>query len=142
MVMEKYILDTCTWIEWFLRRNGVPEHVRAVGRQRLYVSEVSLAELTFGAYNSSDYERHIQEPDILRMTATVLDISDVFHEYAQIRCALRKMKKSLDKEIGNFDILIGATALHYGLTVVTDNVADFCLMPGVKVENWVERESK
>ncbi len=66
----------------------------------------------------------------------------MFHEYAQIRCALRKMKKSLDKEIGNFDILIGATALHYGLTVVTDNVADFCLMPGVKVENWVERESK
>ena len=137
--MEKYILDTCTWIEWFQRRNGVPERIRAAGRRRLYVSEVSLAELTFGAYNSDDYERHIQEPDILRMTATVLGISDVFDEYAQIRCALKKQKKTLDKEIGNFDILIGATALHYGLTVVTDNVKHFEPMPGVKVENWVER---
>ncbi|MBQ2208334.1 MAG: PIN domain-containing protein [Prevotella sp.] len=137
--MEKYILDTCTWIEWFQRRNGVPEHVRAVGRQRLYVSEVTLAELTFGAYNSDDYERHIQEPEILRKTATVLPISDVFNEYAQIRCALRKVKKTMDRDIGNFDILIGATALHYGLTVVTDNVKHFEQMPGVKVENWVER---
>lgn len=73
------------------------------------------------------------------MTATVLGISDVFDEYAQIRCALKKQKKTLDKEIGNFDILIGATALHYGLTVVTDNVKHFESMPGVKVENWVER---
>ena len=66
-------------------------------------------------------------------------ISDVFEEYAQIRCALKQQKKTLDKEIGNFDILIGATALHYGLTVVTDNVKHFELMPGVKVENWIVR---
>ena len=99
-----------------------------------------MAELTFGAYNSDDYERHIQEPNILRKTATVLSISDVFDEYAQIRCYLKRQKRTLDKEIGNFDILIGATALHYGLTVVTDNVKHFELMPGVKVENWIKRD--
>lgn len=137
--MEKYILDTCTWIEWFQQRNGVPEHVRSAKRQNLYVSEVTLAELTFGAYNSDDYERHIKEPDFLRMTTNVLPISDVFEEYAMIRCALKKVKRTLDKEIGNFDILIGATALHYGLTVVTDNVKHFEAMPGVKVVNWIER---
>ena len=115
-------------------------HVRAVGRKNLCVSEVTLAELTFGAYNSNDYERHIKEPEWLRETVTVLDISDVFDEYAQIRCALKRQKKTLDKEIGNFDILIGATALHYGLTVVTDNVKHFEPMPGVKVENWIKRE--
>ena len=106
---------------------------------QLFISEVTLAELTFGAYNSGDYERHIKEPQWLRRFITVLGISDVFVEYAQIRCALRKRKRTLDKEIGNFDILIGATALHYGLTVVTDNVKHFEQMPGVKVENWVER---
>jgi tRNA(fMet)-specific endonuclease VapC len=138
--MEKYILDTNTWIEHFHQRSGVNAHVRAVGRKNLCVSEVTLAELTFGAYNSNDYERHIKEPEWLRETVTVLDISDVFDEYAQIRCALKRQKKTLDKEIGNFDILIGATALHYGLTVVTDNVKHFEPMPGVKVENWIKRE--
>ena len=138
--MEKYILDTCVWIEWFHRRSEIADKIRAVGRQRLYVSEVTLAELTFGAYNSDDFERHIQESEILRKTATVLDISDVFEEYAQIRCVLKRQRKNLDKEIGNFDILIGATALHYGLTVVTDNVKHFESMPGVKVENWIARQ--
>jgi tRNA(fMet)-specific endonuclease VapC len=138
--MEKYILDTNTWIEHFHQRNGVTEHIMALPTTQLFVSEVTLAELTFGAYNSDDFARHIQEPEWLRRYITVLDISTVFVEYAQIRCALKKIKKSLDKEIGNFDILIGATALHYGLTVVTDNVKHFEPMPGVKVENWVERE--
>ena len=138
--MEKYILDTNTWIEHFHQRSGVTNRIMALATTQILVSEVTLAELTFGAYNSSDFERHLQEPQWLRRYITVLDISDVFEEYAQIRCALRKLKKNLDKEIGNFDILIGATALHYDLTVVTDNVKHFEVMPGVKVENWIVRE--
>ena len=137
--MEKYILDTNTWIEHFHQRNGVTEHLMVLSTTQIFVSEVTLAELTYGAYNSNDYERHIHEPQWLRRFITVLPISDVFEEYAQIRCALKQQKKTLDKEIGNFDILIGATALHYGLTVVTDNVKHFELMPGVKVENWIVR---
>ena len=138
--MEKYILDTNTWIEHFHQRSSVTRRIMELSTTQLFVSEVTLAELTFGAYNSDDYERHIKEPEWLRRYITVLDISDVFDEYAQIRCALKRKKKTLDKEIGNFDILIAATALHYDLTVVTDNVKHFEPMPGVKVENWVERE--
>lgn len=137
--MEKYILDTCTWIEYFHQRNGVPEHAKTVGRKNLCVSEVTLAELTYGAINSTDYERHIKEPQWLKRDIDVYTISDVFEEYGRIRCALKKIRKDLDREVGQFDMLIGATALHYGLTVVTDNIKHFSLMPGVKCENWVER---
>lgn len=137
--MEKYILDTCTWIEFFHERNGVKEHVDGMDPDQIFASEITLAELTYGAINSSDYERHIKEPQWLRQYITVFPISDVFEEYGQIRCALKKIKKDIVQKIGQFDILIGATALHYGLTVVTDNVKDFSLMPGVKCVNWVER---
>lgn len=41
--------------------------------------------------------------------------------------------------MGKYILDTGATALHYGLTVVTDNIKHFSLMPGVKCENWVER---
>ena len=37
-----------------------------------------------------DFERHIKEPEWLRSYITVLDISNVFDEYAQIRCALKR----------------------------------------------------
>lgn len=137
--MEKYILDTCTWIEFFHERNGVKEHVDGMDPDQIFASEITLAELTYGAINSSDYERHIKEPQWLRQYITVFPISDVFEEYGQIRCALKKIKRDIVQKIGQFDILIGATALHYGLTVVTDNVKDFSLMPGVKCVNWVER---
>ena len=137
--MQKYILDTCTWIEFFHERHGVREHIAKMETQQIGASEVTLAELTYGAINSSDYERHIKEPQRLRQDIVIYDISDVFEEYGQIRCALKNIRKDLDKEVGQFDMLIGATALHYGLTVVTDNIKHFSLMPGVKYENWVER---
>jgi len=138
--MEKYILDTCTWIEFFHERNGVKEKVDSKDIDQIFASEVTLAELTYGAINSKDYERHIKEPEWLRQYVTVYEISDVFEEYGQIRCALNKIGKNKTKEIGQFDMLIGATALHYGLTIVTDNIKDFSLMPGVKCVNWVERK--
>ena len=107
---------------------------------QIFASEVTLAELTYGAINSADYERHIKEPEWLRQYVMIYEISDVFEEYGQIRCALNKIDKNKAKEVGQFDMLIGATALHYGLTVVTDNIKDFSLMPGVKCVNWVERK--
>jgi len=36
----------------------------------------------------------------------------------------------------SYDRLIAAHALSLGLTVVTDNEADFADVPGLKVENW------
>ena len=59
--MEKYILDTCTWIEYFHNRHGVREHVEQLFTTQICASEVTLAEPTYGAINSSDYERHIRE---------------------------------------------------------------------------------
>ena len=138
--MEKYILDTCTWIEFFHERNGVKERVASKDIDQIFASEITLAELTYGAMNSADYERHIQEPEWLRQYIAIYNISDVFYEYAQIRCALNKIKKHLDREVGSLDIFIGATALHFGLTVVTENVKHFSLMPGVRIENWIERD--
>ena len=138
--MEKYILDTCTWIEFFHERNGVKEHVVLMDPDRICASEVTLAELTYGAINSSNYEKHIKEPQRLRQDVTIYDISEVFEEYGQIRSALKKTRKDLDREVGQFDMPIGATALHYNLIVVTDNIKHFSLMPGVKCVNWVERD--
>jgi tRNA(fMet)-specific endonuclease VapC len=38
---------------------------------------------------------------------------------------------------GSFDRLIAAHALALDLVLVTDNVADYADVPGLKVENWV-----
>lgn len=50
--MEKYILDTNTWIEHFHRRPEIRKRIKELDPDQLYVSEVTLAEMTFGALNS------------------------------------------------------------------------------------------
>jgi len=38
----------------------------------------------------------------------------------------------------DMDTLIAATALLEDLTIVTDNVSDFQVIPGLRIENWLE----
>lgn len=135
--MEKYMLDTNSWIEYFKNRNGVAEHVDALPRTQLCASEITVAELIYGAYNSKNFEKHYREAIWLKNNIEIYPISDALDDYGDIRFATKRK----GNPIGQFDLLIGATARHYDLTVVTDNLKDFSPMPGVKIENWVERPS-
>ncbi len=134
--MAKYIIDTNTCIEYFKRRNGVPERMNQESRDDLCVSEVTIAELLYGAIHSKSVDRHLREVRELQRDIAVLPISEVIDDYADIRHALVSQGLSVE----DFDILIGATARHYGLIVVTDNLKHFGCMPGVQIENWVVRE--
>ncbi len=136
--MAKYIIDTNTCIEYFKRRNGVPERMNQVPFEDLCVSEVTIAELLFGAIHSKSVDRHLREVRELQGDIEVLPISEVIDDYADIRHALVTQGLSVE----DFDILIGATARHYGLIAVTDNLKHFCHMPGVMIENWVTRQKK
>ena len=136
--MAKYIIDTNTCIEYFKHRNGVPERMNQVSRSDLCVSEVTIAELLYGAVHSKSIDRHLREVRELQRDISVLPISEVIDDYADIRHALTSQGIIVE----DFDILIGATARHYGLIAVTDNLKHFSPMPDVDVENWIIRPSK
>lgn len=132
------MLDTNSWIEYFKNRNGVAEHVDVLPRTQLCASEITVAELIYGAYNSKNFEKHYREAMWLKNNIEIYPISDALDDYGDIRFATKRK----GNPIGQFDLLIGATARHYDLTVVTDNLKDFSPMPGVKIENWVERPNQ
>jgi len=136
--MEKYMLDTNSWIEYFKNRNGVADHVDALPRTQLCASEITVAELIYGAYNSQNFEKHYREAMWLKNNIEIYPISDALDDYGDIRFATKRK----GNPIGQFDLLIGATARHYGLIVVTDNVKDFSPMPGVRIEKWTERSEE
>ncbi len=136
--MEKYILDTNSWIEYFKNRNGVADHVDALPRTQLCASEITVAELIYGAYNSQNFKKHYREAMWLKNNIEIYPISDALDDYGDIRFATKRK----GNPIGQFDLLIGATARHYGLTVITDNLKDFSPMTGVKIENWKEHQEE
>lgn len=53
-------------------------------------------------------------------------------EYARIRDHLERQ----GSRIGANDLLIAAIALTHGLTVITNNTAEFNRVPGLRVEDW------
>jgi len=133
-MMKGFILDTDTWIEYFHHRGGVDRHIAETPANQIYASEVSIAELTYGALHSHSVEKHLREPKEIEEAFTVLPLVDWIQEYAEIRQALT----SKGIIVGDFDILIGVTARHFGLTVVTHNIKHFIHMPGVECVDWIE----
>lgn len=49
--------------------------------------------------------------------------------FAEIRALLRRRGNL----IADFDLLLGATALHYNLTVLTNNVRDLKRIPDLRI---------
>jgi tRNA(fMet)-specific endonuclease VapC len=129
-----YLLDTNICI--FLT-NGKPpqvlEQLKAVIGQPLFISNITVAELQFGVYNSLYPERN--RISLLEFLAPfqLLDFDDTDAEqYGRIR----KNLKDRGMLIGPMDLLIAAQALAKQLTLVTNNTAEFKRIDGLRLEDW------
>lgn len=129
---KRFIIDTDTWIEYFHNRHGIKERLEAVDFKNIFISEISIAELYFGALHSKKIEQHLQEVNIIKGSFTVLPISGALMQYAELRQSLSSCGLTVD----HFDLLIGATALCHDLTLVTHNIKHFSRIENLKIEDW------
>ena len=51
--MTRYLLDTCICVFLFRQKYNVAEKLSKLDPSQCYVSEVTIAELTYGAYKSN-----------------------------------------------------------------------------------------
>ena len=97
------------------------------------VSAITMAELEFGACNSSnpDQNRLALTAFLARFAILPFDVNAA-REYGVIRADLTR-KGAL---IGANDLLIAAHAKSLGLTLITNNTREFDRVEGLRVENW------
>ena len=129
----KYLLDTCVCIALIKKNASVIKHLREVNRDECKISEITIAELFYGAYNSGK-EEHFDDVAVIAEMFEQYPISDSLRKYANIRWLLKEKGKPVD----HLDLFIAATALTEGLTLVTGNIKHFERIPGLKIENWME----
>ncbi|AWK05403.1 VapC toxin family PIN domain ribonuclease [Flavobacterium crocinum] len=131
-----YLLDTSICVFFLRGKLNLDKMVKQVGLENCYISEITVAELRFGAENSDDPIKSNKAVDVFLRGLTILPIFGSIKRYAIEKVRLRKIGKPINDE---FDLLIGVTAVENQLILVTDNTKDFKLLDGIKMENWFER---
>lgn len=104
------------------------------GAKNCFISEVTVAELKFGAENSQQVDRNRKVVEDFINSFTIIPIFSALDVYAKEKARLRKNGIPLD----DFDLLIGATAIANDLILVSRNVSDFNRIEKIRVENWIE----
>jgi tRNA(fMet)-specific endonuclease VapC len=133
MVEHEYLLDTNVCIAILKNNLEVFKRVLAVGQSHCHISEITIAELFYGAAKSGKASHF---DDIIKITRLfdVIPMYTSLRRYGIVKAALEKQGRRLD----DFDLLIGTTALENDMVVVTANVKHLGRIPGIMVENWEE----
>ncbi len=133
-----YALDTCICIEFLRGRLPYAYELMQKTKPSLFkIPAVVEAELRVGAEKSRDPQRSraLVEEFLLPFEVLPFD-SAAARIYGTVRAELER-KGSV---IGGNDLLIAATALAHGATLVTHNVREFKRVPDLALEDWVEMD--
>ncbi len=111
------------------------ERFNKIGFKNCYISEITLAELQYGAECSSRPVEHKKSIEEFISQLTIIPIFSALNIYAKEKAELRKLGNMID----DFDILIGSTAIVNKMILVTDNERHFNRLNNIIIENWIER---
>lgn len=132
----KYLLDTNICIHFFRGRFNLIKKFSEIGIENCAISEISLAELVFGAENSSNPDKNHDIIEKFSDQVTILPIFNSIYNYGKEKARLRKSGMM----ISDFDLLIGCTSIESDLIMVTENVREFERISGIRIENWIDRK--
>lgn len=116
-------------------RPEVIDSIQRVGIGHCAISEITLMELYYGAECSKRVEDNIRMIDQLMQWIKVVPITNSIREMCHCKAILRKQGQMVEDN----DLLIGCTAKVNGYVMVTENVKHLQHIPGLVIENWVQR---
>lgn len=119
-------------IHYLNGRQDITERLESLMLEGLGLSVVSLAELYEGVYYSRDPERDERGLNEFLQGVTLLGLDE---EVAKTFGRERGRLRVAGMMIGDVDLLIGATAVQYDLTLLTNNRRHFDRIEGLRIES-------
>ncbi len=112
----------------------MPRRLREHSPEEIGVSVITEAELRFGAVNSSSPERNGAAARAFLLPFVIVPFArDDVPIYARLRTGLERAGTRIDA----LDMPIAAQAVAPGAAVVTNDLREFRLVPGLRAENWL-----
>ncbi len=129
MAGSKYLLDTVIIAAYFNRETIIRQKLKDT---TVYVSCITIGELYFGAYNSQQVANNVKQiKDFIAINAVLQCDENTADQYGQIKRLLRAKGRPIPEN----DIWIAATALQFGLTLVSRD-AHFKEVDRLLLEAW------
>jgi len=132
--MTNFLLDSDTCISLMRGNETIRNKIVLVGSEHCFISEITVAELRFGAERSNRREQEHRIVDLVCEEFTTLTISKAIRTFAAEKARLW----SIGQKLADFDLLIGATAVYHELVLVTNNTKHFERMQSLRLENWMQ----
>ena len=132
----KYLLDTNICIYLINGNEILKKKICEIGLFSLSISNATLAELYFGAYNSQKVSANIKRIEAFKKNLNVYSDSDISAEaFGRFKSKLRVQGKIVE----DFDILIASIAHANECILVTNNPDHFERIDELEIENWLEK---
>jgi tRNA(fMet)-specific endonuclease VapC len=131
-----YLLDTDTCIYLLNSNPSIKARVDSVGVGCISVSTPTVAEIYFGAFNSTRIDVNCERirsflvppcPSLLQFDLQAAE------RFGRFKSDLRRQGIT----IGDVDLMIAGIAATRSLTVVTNNTGHFETIPEISIVNWL-----
>lgn len=119
------LCDTNIFIEIYRNNKTIIQAIKQIGQENLAVSDVTCAELFFGARNKKELQAISKDLDKLEILPINTFVSAM---------AVKLVKGfSLSHKLALPDSIIGATAIYHNLELYTLNIKDFIFIEDVRL---------
>jgi tRNA(fMet)-specific endonuclease VapC len=126
----RYLLDSDWIINLLAGKKDAADYIQRFDPEDIVISLVTVAEIYESAFHFVNPQEHITRFRAFLGHFQLLNLNlPLVEKFAEVRAHLRRRGQL----ISDFDMRLGATALHYKLTVLTYNKKHFQRIPDIKI---------
>jgi tRNA(fMet)-specific endonuclease VapC len=126
----RYLADSDWIIHYLNGHSGIVARIQELSAEGLAISFISLAELYEGVFYSRDPR---QSEKALQAFLNGVELLGIDEETTKTFGRERGRLRSEGKTLGDFDLLIGATAVRHNLIVLSNNRRHFELINNLTI---------
>ena len=132
----KYLLDTNICIYYLKGKFELDKKIDMVGFKNCAISEITYAELLYGAENSQNIAKNLNIVHEFVKELQIIPIFNCLKIYAKQKTKLRQAGRL----ISDLDLLIASSAVAHGMIMVTRNTKEFERIDDIVIQNWIDDE--
>jgi tRNA(fMet)-specific endonuclease VapC len=131
------LIDASVYIAYERGKFDLPAEMAARQVKHSRLSVITISELLYGVVQAVDPAIRTKRSIFVEQLIEDFEVLPISLEIARIHAEISAQLDRAGTPIGRHDLLLAATCLQHGLSVVTFNEREFRRVPGLVVENWL-----